>query len=120
MKSKITLSGMEFYAYHGCFKEEKIIGTHFKVDAILYCDLLEAAQHDDLSTTVNYQKVYACIKKIMSQPANILESLCYRILHAIKAEFPLISHAEITVYKLNPSIGGKTDSVSVTISDTEK
>ncbi|MDR1581968.1 MAG: dihydroneopterin aldolase [Prevotellaceae bacterium] len=117
MKYTISLKGMEFYAYHGCFREEKIIGTRFKVDASLVCHVEEAAISDDIHKTVNYQQVYEEIKKIIDQPANILESIAYRILTQLKIVFPQIAQATITVYKLNPSIGGKTESVSVSIED---
>jgi dihydroneopterin aldolase len=117
MKYTISLKGMEFYAYHGCFREEKIIGTRFKVDAALACNVEEAAIGDDLRKTINYQQVHSEIKKIIDQPANILESIAYRILIQLKVVFPQIAHATITVYKLNPSIGGKTESVSVSIED---
>jgi dihydroneopterin aldolase len=117
MKYTISLKGMEFYAYHGCFREEKIIGTRFKVDASLVCRVEEAAISDDIHKTVNYQQVHAEIRKIIDQPANILESIAYRILTQLKIVFPQIAHATITVYKLNPSIGGKTESVSVSIED---
>ena len=113
MNSKIILSGMEFYAYHGCFAEEKIIGTHFKVDAVLHFDITEAAKEDNLHKTVNYQAVHGLVKKIMEQPANILEHLCYKITHRIREEYPTITKTEITVYKLNPAIGGKTAWVAV-------
>lgn len=113
MTSRILLSGMEFYAYHGCFDEEKVIGTRFKVDVVLHCDVSEAAKEDDLSKTVNYQKVYADIKEAMSVPANLLEHLCYRIITLIKARYPMVIKTEVTVYKLNPSIGGKAEWVAI-------
>jgi 7,8-dihydroneopterin aldolase/epimerase/oxygenase len=117
MKSKIILSGMEFYAYHGCFAEEKIIGTRFKVDVVLHCNMLEAAKNDDLDKTINYQSVYADIKKILKKPANILEHICYTILIDLKEKYPVIEKAEVTVYKLNPSIGGKTEWVAVSLEE---
>ena len=33
--SQISIEGMEFFAYHGCFAEEQIIGTKFLVDLFL-------------------------------------------------------------------------------------
>lgn len=114
MTSDIIISGMEFYARHGCFAEEKIIGTRFKVDLKLTTSVLEAAQNDDLSKTVNYQSVYKEVKVIMSDPVNIIETLAYKILQMISNKFTSVTHAEVTVFKLNPSIGGKVDSVSVT------
>jgi dihydroneopterin aldolase len=31
----ITLNDMKFYAHHGCFDEERLIGTRFLVDVEL-------------------------------------------------------------------------------------
>lgn len=104
---------MDFYSFHGCFAEEKVIGTHFKVDVTLHGDFSEAAKNDDLSKTVNYQHVHEIVKKVMDTPSNLLEHLCHRILNRIREQYPELSHTEVTVYKLNPSIGGKTDWVAV-------
>ena len=35
---RIALTGMEFHAFHGCFKEEQIIGTNFIVDLLIETD----------------------------------------------------------------------------------
>ena len=40
--SQIFLEGLEFYAYHGCFSEEQVIGTWFNVDAVLWGDFEKA------------------------------------------------------------------------------
>ncbi len=47
--STIALEGMEFFAYHGCFEEEKIIGTRFIVDLYIDADTSEAEKTDDLN-----------------------------------------------------------------------
>ena len=120
MKNIIALSGMEFYAYHGCFPEEKVIGTHFKVDAELHCDFMEAAQQDDLEKSINYQKVYALVKEEMSVPSHILEHVCFRIMKRLKKQFPEIFQSKVTVYKLNPALGGKTEWVAVTMKNKYK
>jgi dihydroneopterin aldolase len=112
MNSKIHLSGMEFYAYHGCFAEERQVGTHFKVDLVLEYDATQAVQCDDVNKTVNYQTIYLEVKKIMEVPVNLLETLCQRILFMIKKEFPQVSHAEVTVYKIHPALGGTVAAVS--------
>lgn len=117
MKSKIALSGMEFYAYHGCFDEEKTIGTHFKVDVCLHCDVTEAAANDDLSKTVNYQQVHAVVAEVMKESVNTLEALSYKIIKSLKESFQIIEKAEVTVYKMNPAIGGKTLWASVTMEE---
>ena len=114
MSSKIHLSGMEFYAHHGCFEEERRVGTHFKVDLVLEYDATQAAQTDDITQAVNYQSVYLDVKEIMKQPVNLLETVCKKILLMIKEKYPQVIHAEVTVCKMNPALGGKVTAVSIT------
>jgi dihydroneopterin aldolase len=113
MNSKIFLSGMEFYAHHGCFEEERQVGAHFKVDVMLEYDATQAVFTDNVAQTVNYQIVYSEIKIIMQQPVNLLETLCQKILNMLQEKFPQIMHAEVSVHKMNPALGGKIDAVSV-------
>jgi dihydroneopterin aldolase len=112
--SKILLSGMEFYAHHGCFKEERKVGAYFKIDLVLEYDATLAAQTDDITQTVNYQTVYLEVKEIMQYPVNLLETLCQKILNIIKKEYPQVTHAEVTVHKMNPALGGKVAAVEIT------
>jgi len=111
--NKIHLSGMEFYAHHGCFKEERLVGTHFKVDLVLEYDATQAVITDDVAQTVNYQLVYSDIKKIMEIPVNLLETLNQKILFMLKERYPQIAHAEVVTQKTNPALGGKVGAVSV-------
>lgn len=117
MLSKISLVGMEFYAHHGCFEEERLIGTRFKVDVHISCDITEAAKNDDLSKTVNYQQVHVLVEKVMNESVNMIETLAYRIIQLLKKEFDIIQKVEVTVYKLNPVIGGKTAWAAVTMEE---
>ena len=113
MNSKILLSGMEFYAHHGCFKEERQVGAHFKVDLVLEYDATQAALMDNIDDAVNYQTVYLEIKTIMQSPVNLLETLSQKILDMLKEKFPQIVHAEVIVHKMNPALGGKIGAVSL-------
>jgi len=113
MSSKIHLSGMEFYAHHGCFEEERQVGTHFKVDLVLEYDATQAAETDDINYAVNYQAVYLDVKEIMRHPVNLLETLCQKILFMLKEKYPQVTSAEVTVCKMNPALGGKVGAVSV-------
>ena len=56
--STISIEGMEFFAYHGCFAEEQIIGTKFSIDLFLEVDTSRAELSDNLKDTVNYQSVF--------------------------------------------------------------
>lgn len=106
---------MEFYAYHGCFEEEQIIGTWFVVDLFLDTDTSRAEQTDDLQHTINYLEVYQLVKKEMETPSNLLEHVGRRILNAVKAGYPSVNHARIKVRKMNPPLGGKMDFVSLSL-----
>lgn len=116
--SEIRLEGMEFFAYHGCYKEEQVIGTRFTVDLCLETDTGKAEISDHLSDTVNYQLVYQLVKTEMEQKSHLLEHIGKRILDSIYAHFPVVTHAKVKINKLNPSLshGGKVGQVSVLIS----
>lgn len=115
MISQITLSGMEFYAHHGCFEEERLVGSRFLVDLVLEYDATEAIINDNVSLALNYQTVFVEVKKIMAQPVNLLETLCSNILTMLKSKFSQIISAEVNVAKLNPTLtaGGKIEKVKV-------
>ncbi|MGM0613924.1 MAG: dihydroneopterin aldolase [Bacteroidota bacterium] len=116
----ISIEGMEFYAYHGCFAEEKQIGTKFMLDIHIYANTGEAEETDNLYKTVNYQEVYAVVKQEMEKTSNLLEHVGRRILNAVSSEFPQVEEADIKISKMNPPLGGKMKSVSVTLSTTDE
>lgn len=109
----ISIEKMEFYAYHGCFEEERKIGTWFNVDLSMEVDTSKAEMSDNLDDTVNYQEVYAVVKREMMVSSNLLENIGRRILNAVKEAFPAVSYAWVKVRKMNPPLGGKMESVSV-------
>jgi 7,8-dihydroneopterin aldolase/epimerase/oxygenase len=99
----ITLSGMEFFAYHGCFAEEQIIGNRFIVDLEFSTDTEDAELTDDLKRTVNYQKVYELVKVEMAIKSKLLEHVARRIIDAIYIHFPNLKSVTVKVAKLNPA-----------------
>ena len=113
LMSTISIEGMEFFAYHGCFKEEQVIGTKFSIDLFLEVDTAKAEQTDQLEDTVNYQAVYQLVKKEMDSKSNLLEHVGRRILDNISISFSQIENAKIKIRKLNPPLGGKMDFVSL-------
>jgi dihydroneopterin aldolase len=113
--SMISIEQMEFYAYHGCFKEEQIIGTRFLVDLYLETDTADAEITDELRDTVNYQEVYLLVKKEMEIKSKLLEHVGRRILDAIEDQYPQVDRAEIKISKMNPPLGGKIKNVSLTL-----
>lgn len=112
-KGRISLNGLEFYAYHGHFAEEQVVGNEFEVNAWLECDLKPASLSDNLEDALDYQQVYRIIKEEMMIPAKLLETLAGRILERFGNTFPQAKEAWIKIEKLNPPLGGKIKSVGV-------
>ena len=108
----ILLEGMEFYAFHGCFKEEQIIGTKFSLDLKVEVDTSVSEYSDQLKDTTDYVGLYRCVKKEMEQKAHLLEHVARRIMDAVIKEFPTIQAIELKIAKLNPPMGGKMQQVS--------
>lgn len=113
--SQISIEGMEFFAYHGCFKEEQIIGTKFIVDLFIETDTKLAEESDDLSKTINYQTVYLIVQNEMGVKSKLLENVGRRILSSLKHNFPQTKNAKVKISKLNPPLGGKINNVSLTL-----
>lgn len=115
----ISIEGMEFFSYHGHFKEEQVIGTRFIVDLFLQLDTLLAEKSDKLNDTVNYLAVYETVKHEMAQQSHLLEHVANRILIAVHEQYPEVTDAEVKISKLNPPLGGKIDRVCVTLSSDD-
>lgn len=111
--SKILLENMEFFAYHGCFKEEQIIGNQFVVNLEIETDTSKAENSDKLSDTLNYQEAFNVVKEQMQQKSHLLEHVGKRILDALIATFPEVVHLKIRISKMHPPMGGKMQCVSL-------
>ncbi|MDR1056951.1 MAG: dihydroneopterin aldolase [Prevotellaceae bacterium] len=112
----IELENMEFYAYHGCFTEERTIGNLFIVDLYLEVDVTECVESDNLNDALSYPIAYEIVKREMERPSNLLEHVAARILQALYDRTQGIKKVKVKVSKMNPPIGGKVEQVSVTLS----
>lgn len=106
---------MTFHANHGCLERERIEGNLFNVDLAYDYPMMDAARTDELSKAVDYSTVYDVVKAQMGIPSNLLENVAWRILEAIREDFPQITSAEVTVTKFNPPLSGSVKSSSVTM-----
>ena len=106
MEGIIEIEGMEFFAYHGCYETERIVGNKFMVYARIQTDCSKAAQSD----------AYEIIAREMMIKSHLLEHVAQRMIDALYRTFPQITHVTIKVSKLNPPLGGKIAATSVTLS----
>ena len=111
----IELEEMEFYAFHGCFKEEQRVGNKFRVNISFCADCTAACQSDSILDAVNYVRIYDITKREMSQTSHLIEHVANRIVQSITLEFPQISGLKVKVSKVNPPVGGQMKQVSVTM-----
>jgi 7,8-dihydroneopterin aldolase/epimerase/oxygenase len=116
----IALEGMEFHAYHGCFKEEQVTGNTFMVDLWFETDTSAAEASDDLNDTVNYAEIYEIVKKEMEMKSKLLEHIGKRIMKAIQKDFPVIQSLGLKISKLNPPLGGRVNNVSVFLNSPDE
>ncbi|MCK9421095.1 MAG: dihydroneopterin aldolase [Bacteroidales bacterium] len=107
----IQLEGMEFFAFHGCFKEEQIIGTKFILDLEVESDTNVAEVSDRLQDTVDYAGIYRKVKHEMGMKSHLLEHVARRIVESIRSAYPSIVYISLKIAKNNPPLGGKIHQV---------
>lgn len=111
----IEIERMKFYAYHGHFAAEQVVGNNFEVYIRLEADCNKAAESDNLDDALNYQAVYETIKEVMQIKSALLENVGKRMLDALHQRFPAIKKATLKISKMNPPMGGEMERVSVTL-----
>jgi len=114
---QISIENMEFYAFHGHYHEEQIVGSKFLVTLTIEADLHNPASSDNLRDTINYFTAYRVVKEEMDRKSKLLENIAKRIIDAIYAHFDGIEKVTVKVSKMNPPMGGgRIEKVSVTLS----
>jgi 7,8-dihydroneopterin aldolase/epimerase/oxygenase len=114
----IKIEGMEFYAYHGHYREERYVGNRFLLDISINTNTTKAEKSDNIEDTLNYQQVYAIIKDDMeNKQSHLLENIGRRIIDRLYKNFDSIDKVKLKISKINPPMGGQIQSVSVTIED---
>ena len=94
-------------------EEEGVVGGGYVVDVVVEFDLSAVEKSHNLKDTVNYIKVFNCVKKEMKRPARLLETLLERTVSSLKKIHPSITSVEVKIEKTNPPIGGAVGSVAV-------
>lgn len=110
---KVRLDNIRLYAFHGCLKEEGVIGSDYRVDLEVTADLKKASDTDRLSDTVDYVHLHAIIREEMGVRSKLLESVAARILDRIFTEVPAVQTGEVAISKINPPLGGDVQQVTV-------
>jgi dihydroneopterin aldolase len=117
MDTYIELKEMLFFAHHGVFDEERLVGNMFEVDLKFRADITKAIQSDDVADTISYADIYDITAGEVSKPSALLEHLAGRIIRVVRSKYPCISEIEIKVSKLNPPVNGQVKKASIIIKD---
>ena len=110
---KILLEGMEFFAYHGVYQEERENGQNFSIDLEILADYSKACHSDQLEDAIDYVIVYELVKAEMAIPSSLLENVAQRIIDSIQKSFDQIEGIKVKITKLQPPISGKLKGIGI-------
>ncbi len=117
MKATVKVENLKIYAFHGCMKEEKVIGSDYIVNIEAYCFVGDDAFSDDISATVNYVDLARIARREMLTSSKLLEAVVKRIIDCSFEEINILKRISVTVSKLNPPINADVEAVSVTMEE---
>lgn len=102
---RIKVKDLRFFSYHGFYPEEQTLGNEYFVSIVVTIPMASRME-DDLSTSVNYEELYAIAKREMNIPQKLLETVAKNILDATLAISDKIEEISISIIKNNPPFGG--------------
>jgi 7,8-dihydroneopterin aldolase/epimerase/oxygenase len=108
----IELKHLRFFAYHGWYDEEAILGNEFE---ITFLGTFAAKDNiDAIEDTVDYTKIHAHIKTVFMRREKLLETVAQNIIREIEQSFPRVQNIQISITKLNPLIPQFIGTVGIT------
>ncbi|WP_374164164.1 dihydroneopterin aldolase [Arcticibacter sp. MXS-1] len=110
LRKTIGLEGVRFFAFHGYYPEEQILGSEFIVDITTGTYLIEDG-NDELADTLNYEHLLEIASDEMKNTRKLLETVALRMLERIRASFPHLDLVVVRIKKLHLSLPGETNSV---------
>lgn len=108
---KIIIRDIKNYAYHGCLPSEKKIGGVYKTTLWIEGDFSSSEQTDDLSQTIDYEKVVELVNQEMSSSSNLIEHITRRISDNMIKKFSKIVKLKVRVVKIKPPINAEVPQV---------
>lgn len=108
----IHLQQLKFFAHHGVYKEEQMLGNDFVVDVILHF-MPSAFPVKELQQTLNYEQVFAIVQHHMNIPTPLLETVVGKIVAQIQQLFPQVKAGMVSIAKMKPPVKGWEGNVVV-------
>lgn len=103
---KVALQNIRFFAFHGYYPVEQIIGNEFLVDIETLMQV-EENLNDELLDTVNYEQLFEFASHEMKTPRKLLETVAHCILKSIITAFPQVDSVKVSIRKMNLPVKGE-------------
>lgn len=101
IRQKVALEGARFFSYHGYYPEEQVLGNEYLVDIETEAEVADDG-NEDISRTVNYERLLTIARQEMSEPRKLLETVAHGILKKIRHEFLSVVKIRVVIRKLRP------------------
>lgn len=112
----IHIKGLEIFAYHGVYADEKQNGQHFIINADISVNTKTAGKSDDINDALDYGKLCEYIKEYMiNNQVNLLETLTNELSLRILLDYPKAESLRLEIQKPEAPIPMKFDTVSVEV-----
>ncbi|RCH55233.1 dihydroneopterin aldolase [Mucilaginibacter hurinus] len=111
----VLLQGAEFFAHHGYYPEEQLLGCTFVIDLAVSFTRDNTAAHDDLNGTINYERLFNICCEEMKTPRKLIETVAYAIVDRIKNDYPYITHVQLTLKKMFPPMKGNVKNSGIVV-----
>ena len=106
IRQKVALQEIRFFAYHGFYPEEQLTGNEYLVD--IETEMIVSGKGDeDISLTVNYERLFEIAREEMRIPRKLLETVACGMLERVRQEFLSVQSVRVAIRKLNPPVGGE-------------
>jgi len=117
---EINLNDAEFFAYHGFYPEEQLLGSRFLVDISVSFMPAGDLKKDEIANTVNYEQLYNIAGDEMKHTRKLIETVGQSILESIKHHFPFVKSIRVCIKKMDPPLKGKVGHSNVVIIDNNE
>ena len=103
---RVCLVDIRFFSYHGFYPEEQVLGNEFMLDIETELEVFVPGG-DELSNTVNYERLFEIASEEMKTPRKLLETVAHSILEQIRHEFLAVKNIRVSIRKMHPPLAGE-------------
>lgn len=104
ISQKVSLEGVRFFAFHGFYPEEQVLGTEFILDIDAIQEVFDDGK-DELANTVNYVRLFEIASEEMKITRKLIETVAHSILERMRHEFLTVQIIRVSIRKMNPPMG---------------